>query len=94
MARLLNVMAFLIDNGRIKSGFDFWNHLMTAVLDDILKNHPKSGVEFLVLEICTALYIMKPHTKYYESFIGKLKEINPYDKYVKYIQLLHVWDMR
>ncbi len=81
MARLLNVMAFLIKEGRITGAGVFWGRLMRAVLNDILKEHQKSGVEFLILEICTALYILGPQIDNYSEYIDKLRNINPYDKY-------------
>jgi len=81
MTRLLSVMAFLMKEGMLKEVDDFWARLMNAVLDDILKEHLKSGVEFLILEVCTALYVLGPDIDYYSVYIEKLKTINPYDQY-------------
>jgi hypothetical protein len=81
MSRLLSVMAFLIKEKRIMDSDAFWHKLMNAVLDDILLDHPKSGVEFLVLEICIALHVMGSGAPYYTSYIEKIRQINPYDKY-------------
>ncbi len=83
MSRLLNVIAFLISNNRISGLYKFWISLMKSVLKDIAAPHDKSGVEFLVLEICTALITGRDFIKRddYESCIESLAELDPYEKY-------------
>lgn len=83
MSRLINVMAVLMDNNRIKGKYNFWVSLLKTLFIDISKKHDKSGVEFLVLELCSALIFGKHfmENKDYSECIQYLAMIDPYEKY-------------
>lgn len=83
MSRLINVMAVLMQKGRLRHEYAFWTGLLDEILLDIEEDFPKSGVEFLVLELCTALLNSNDfiQAEDYKTFIEKLKNINPYKKY-------------
>ena len=83
MSRLLNVMAVLIHNNCINGKYDFWVSLLKTVFIDITDKVDKSGVEFLILELCSTLIYGRNFMKDedYSECINYLIEINPYEKY-------------
>jgi len=83
MSRLLNVMAVLIYNNRISGQYKFWVNLLKILFIDIADPTDKSGVEFLILELCSALIFGRHFMKDddYSECIQYLIVINPYEKY-------------
>lgn len=83
MSRLLNVMAILIQNKRIYGQYDFWVGLLKTIFVDIADKTKKSGVEFLILELCSALIFGRNFMKEidYSECIQYLIAIDPYEKY-------------
>jgi hypothetical protein len=83
VSRFLNASAHLIKRGFEIISIDNWQRIMYCLLEDICIDYKKSGVEFLVLEVCTAILILKENLNKNKltEYIKILADLDPYQVY-------------
>ncbi len=83
VSRFLNASAHLLKGGFSIISIDNWQLIMDCLLEDMTIDYKKSGVEFLVLEVCTAILVLNENLdkNKLQEYIDIIAGFDPYKLY-------------